>query len=69
MENEVRPLRVWNEGELQEYDSVMAVGGRRVLLVRRPRLGPQRWALPGGFSDADALGCQNEKPQLEAGAE
>lgn len=69
MENEIRPLRVWNEGELQEYDTVTTVGGRRIALVRSPRLEPRPWALPGGFSDAEAWPAQNEKPQLEAGAE
>jgi ADP-ribose pyrophosphatase YjhB (NUDIX family) len=69
MEDEVRPLRVWNEGVLREYDTVTTVGGRRIGLVRSPRLASRPWALPGGFSDQEEWPGRNEKPQLEAGAE
>jgi hypothetical protein len=31
MDNEVRPLRVWNDGELCEYDTV-TVGNRRLVV-------------------------------------
>lgn len=55
MENGVRPLRVWNEGELREYDTVVTVGGRYLAIARAPRLEPRPWPLPGGFSDAGAL--------------
>jgi hypothetical protein len=64
MDNEVRPLRVWNDGELCEYDTV-TVGNRRLVVVRQPRLENRPWALPGGFSDAE--GIREEIPPREAG--
>jgi ADP-ribose pyrophosphatase YjhB (NUDIX family) len=55
MENDGRPLRIWNEGELREYDTVVTVEGRRLAVVRSSRLESRPWALPGGFSDTKAF--------------
>jgi ADP-ribose pyrophosphatase YjhB (NUDIX family) len=64
MDNEVRPLRLWNDGELREYETV-TVGDRRFAIVRVPRMEARQWALPGGFSDAE--GSLEAKPPREAG--
>lgn len=51
MNDLIAPSRVWEDGELCEYDTVTVLG-RQLLVVRSPQVGSVPWALPGGYSDA-----------------
>jgi ADP-ribose pyrophosphatase YjhB (NUDIX family) len=64
MEDSIRPLRIWNDGELREFDTV-TVGDRRLAVVRPPRLESRSWALPGGFSDAGTFPVRNMREMGE----